>query len=133
MKLCYNITWVHNSKKQKLTIWPVDGRVRSHNVTMINSEKSEKPVAQSIVEFSAPVQNDSSRVTISSEHQVELIGNSGGLFVRNRDHFCPFTEVILDAKNVLVPSVFIHLHQIYGNLIPHFLRDFSTFNRFSEY
>ena len=94
---------------------------------MFNSEKSEKLLAESIAEFSAPVRNDSSWATISSEHQVEFLCNSWCLFVGDGDHFCPFAEVILDAENVLVPSAFTHLHQIYGNLIPHFLRNRYTF------
>ena len=43
---------------------------------MFNSEKSEKLLAESIAEFSTPVRNDSSRATISSEHQVEFLHNS---------------------------------------------------------
>ena len=102
--MCYS-----NSKNRKLTIslWMV-----GCGHTMFDSEKSKELLAESIAEFTAPVRNDSSGATISSEHQVEFLGNSRRLFVGDWDHFCPFAEIILDAENVLVTSAFTHLHQI---------------------
>ena len=102
--MCYS-----NSKNRKLTIslWMV-----GCGHAMFDSEKSKELLAESIAEFTAPVRNDSSGATISSEHQVEFLGNSRRLFVGDWDHFCPFAEIILDAKNVLVTSAFTHLHQI---------------------
>ena len=60
-------------EKRKLTIslWMV-----GCDHMMFNSKKSEKLLAESIAEFVAPVPNDSSRATISSEHQVKFLGNS---------------------------------------------------------
>ena len=123
---------IENSKMSKL--WNVKNveltislRVIWCSNSVLYAKISEQLITQSIAEFSASVGNDSSWTAIPREYQVQLLSYRGSFLVGYWNHFSPLAEVVLNAENIFVPPTLGHLHEINGDLIPHFLRNWNTF------
>ena len=76
---------------------------------MFNAEVVEKCLIELIAEFSTSVGNYYIRASIPCKYYVQLLCYSCGFLVGNRDHFHPFCEETLNAKNIHESLALRHL------------------------